>query len=436
MSKFNELPLSEALLNNLINSGYENPTAIQAEAIPVLVAGHDLLGIAQTGTGKTAAYCLPILEHLLKHPVKLSPLEPRALILAPTRELCSQINDSIETYGKDLGIKSCAIYGGVGQKTQVEALKRGADIVVATPGRLLDLLDQRHLRLSKVEKFVLDEADRMLDMGFIDDIQKIVERLPGKRQTMLFSATMPSHMLGLARKILRSPKRIEVTKVFSTAEKVDQKIIFCKGVDKYQLLKKIIKEEQTHLVLDFTRTKNSTDKVKEYLALNRIPSMSIHGDKNQTDRERALENFKQGNVKVLIATDIAARGIDIDDVSHVINFDLPLDVDSYVHRIGRTARAGKEGKAISFCEESEKEALDKIERWIQIRLPTETYKGVPESATVMGLLSREKRKITPPTPGKSQEKTAYLDHSKRQKVVKEGAAKPKHPGFKGKKKKR
>lgn len=433
MSKFNELLLHELLISNLVVQGYEKPTPIQAEAIPLILEGHDLLAMAQTGTGKTAAFCLPILHQLLADSEGRG---LRALILAPTRELAFQIQQSFEKYGKGTGIQSVAVFGGVNQKGQVEALKKGVDVLVATPGRFLDLLEQGHIRLSKIHSLVLDEADRMLDMGFIEDIELIIKNLPEARQSMLFSATMPKMVADLARMILTNPKVVEVSKNSSTVQKIDQKIIFCKKEDKFQLLRKILKQEERELVVVFTKTKNSADKVKEYLRFHRIASSVFHGDKSQEDRERALESFKSGGMRILIATDIAARGIDVQGVSHVINFELPLEAETYVHRIGRTARAGKEGVAITFCDESEKAIIERIQFLIQLELPKETYRGSPEAAGVW-LQEGAIRKVTAPTPGKSQEKTAYLDHSKRRKVLEEGAPKPKkHPGFRGKKKKR
>lgn len=435
MIKFSEMGLIDNLLKNLKQEGYATPTAIQEQAIPVLLTGRDLLGIAHTGSGKTAAFSLPILQHLAKNP-PTGAVVPRVLILVPTRELATQILKSLETYGHGLNIKSCAFFGGVKQTEQVKALKNGLDILVATPGRLLDLMEQGQIRLGKIEIFVLDEADRMLDMGFIDDIDLIIEKLPEKRQTIFFSATMPDNVAGLSYDILTNPKRIDTSPQAKTVETISQKVIYCKRDDKFQLLKKILKEEKTELVIVFTKTKNMADKVREYLIHSRIPATVFHGDKDQQDREKALHNFKVGSFKVLIATDIAARGIDVQGVSHVINFELPLEAESYVHRIGRTGRAGKDGIAISFCDENEKSILERIIRLINMQLPTEKFKGTPE-APGKWLMDGPIRKVTPPTPGKSQEKTSYLDHSKRQRVVKEGEARAAklHPGFKTKKKK-
>lgn len=380
MLKFNDLKLQEQILKNLETAGYTTPTPIQAEAIPVLLEGGDLLGIAQTGTGKTAAFTLPMLQHLSGRNFSLTPCEPRALILAPTRELASQIKESLDKYGEGLKLKYAVIFGGVGQGAQVAALRNGLDILVATPGRLLDLMNQGHVKLGKVEIFVLDEADRMLDMGFINDIRKIIPKLPTKKQTLLFSATMPQEIASLAAKILHQPKKIEVTPPSTTVEKIDQRIIHCKKADKYQLLRKIISEESTELTLVFTRTKHGANKIVDYLTHYKIPCAAIHGNKSQTAREAALENFKQGKIKVLIATDIAARGIDVQGISHVVNYDLPVEAESYVHRIGRTARAGKEGDAISFCDETERDALKRIERTIGLKLPAENFVGVPEAS--------------------------------------------------------
>jgi ATP-dependent RNA helicase RhlE len=433
MSKFTDLKLIKPLLKNLEVLGHETPTAIQFEAIPFILEGKDLLGMAQTGTGKTAAFCLPILQLLHQRSEKSG---IRSLILAPTRELASQIHLNLDKYGQDVGLKTLAQYGGVDQRPQVKALREGVDILVSTPGRLLDLMEQGHVRLNRVEIFVLDEADQMLDMGFIDDIYKIVQSLPKERQTLFFSATMPLAVVELSKKILKNPQRVEVSPNSSTVLNVEQKIIFCKREDKFQLLRKILAKEERELVVVFTKTRNSADKVKEYLRAYRLASTVIHGDKSQEDREKALINFKNGSMKILIATDIAARGIDIQGISHVINFEMPLEAENYVHRVGRTARAGKEGTAISFCDESEKNILEKVQKLIQLNLPSETYKGTPEAS---GIWSQEGpiQTVKAPTPGRSQEKSIYIDHSKRQKVAVGEKSKAKsHPGFKNKKKKK
>jgi ATP-dependent RNA helicase RhlE len=432
MQSFTELLLSPAVLHNLSREGYVTPTEIQARAIPLLLEGYDLLGIAQTGTGKTAAFSIPVIERILKSSDVRRAGEPRILILAPTRELASQILGNIETYSRELDVKSCALYGGVGQKDQVTALKSGVDIVIATPGRLLDLLEQRQLRLSKVEVLILDEADRMLDLGFEEELQDILSRLPAVRQNMLFSATMPKGITYLANRILKSPRKVEVTPESTPVEKISQRVIFCKQDHKFQLLKKLVKERDLELALVFTRTKNIADQVVEYLAQNRVPARALHGGKNQDDRERALGNFREKVIRVLVATDIASRGIDVEGVSHIINFDLPLEIESYVHRIGRTGRAGKEGIAISFCDPREAQLLEKIQDLIGKKLPSEKFEGKFEA---LNLEKAVAKKITKPTPGRSQEKTAYLDHSKRQRPLKEGEKRV-HPGFRNKKKKR
>jgi ATP-dependent RNA helicase RhlE len=380
MTKFSDLPLLETILKNVQAAGYETPTPIQAQSIPSLIEGRDLLGIAQTGTGKTAAFTLPIIQKLSGRDFSLTPSEPRSLILAPTRELASQIKDQIDKYGKDLKLKSAVIFGGVGQANQINALRGGLDILVATPGRLLDLIGQGYCKLRKVEIFVLDEADRMLDMGFIHDVKKVIALIPEKRQTMLFSATMPQEIIGISQKILKNPVKVEVTPPSSTVDRIDQKVIFTQKAHKYQLLRKVLQEEGVELTLVFTRTKHGANKIVDYLNAHQIKSAAIHGNKSQNAREQALDNFKKGAIKVLIATDIAARGIDVQGVSHVINFDLPVDAESYVHRIGRTARAGKDGDAISFCDETERDALSRIQKLIGLKLPVETFVGVPEKS--------------------------------------------------------
>ncbi|WP_408098747.1 DEAD/DEAH box helicase [Peredibacter sp. HCB2-198] len=389
MLKFKELALHEIILANLEVAGYETPTPIQAQSIPTLLEGHDLLGIAQTGTGKTAAFTLPMIQKLQGRNFSLTPCEPRSLILAPTRELASQIKEQLDKYGRNLKVKNAVIFGGVGQAAQVAALRNGLDVLIATPGRLLDLMNQGHCKLNKVEIFVLDEADRMLDMGFIHDIKKIIAKLPEQKQTMLFSATMPNEIVGIANRILKNPTRVEVTPPSTTVERINQKVIFTQKAHKYQLLRKVLVEEGVELTLVFTRTKHGANKIVDYLAHFNIQSAAIHGNKSQSARETALENFKTGKIKVLVATDIAARGIDVQGVSHVINYDLPVEAESYVHRIGRTARAGKDGDAISFCDETERDALARIQKTIGKKLPTETFVGVAEQSVKMTQTDRK-----------------------------------------------
>ena len=371
MRSFDELNLIEPILSALKDEGYTTPTPIQLEAIPHLLAGSDLLGYAQTGTGKTAAFALPILHHLANNKKPTTSRVVRALVLAPTRELAAQINDSFHTYGKNLKLSYAAIFGGVGHGRQIQQLSRGVDVLIATPGRLLDLVNQGYVRLNALEFFVLDEADQMFDMGFIHDLKKIVRLLPHNRQTLLFSATMPADISELASKILNKPVTVEVTPVASTAEKIEQKVIFIEQGNKNALLGELLKDPAITRALVFSRTKHGANRIYEKLESLKIRCEAIHGNKSQNARQKALEDFRSGHVRVLVGTDIAARGIDVDGISHVINFDLPNVPESYIHRIGRTARAGTEGVAISFCSKSERSFLRDIERLIKKRLPSE-----------------------------------------------------------------
>ena len=359
---FTDLDLGSDLLDALSECGYVIPTPIQAQAIPHLLEGRDLLGIAQTGTGKTAAFALPILDVLGEHDERPAPRRPRALVLTPTRELASQIADNFATYGKHLPLRSTVVFGGVGQHPQVRALARGVDVLVATPGRLLDLLEQGHVDFAHIEIFVLDEADRMLDMGFLRDVRRIVERLPRERQSLLFSATMPRDIANLAQTLLHAPVRVEVTPPSSTVERVDQRVCYVDKPDKRFLLAEILGDADIERALVFTRTKHGADRVARQLARTGTSSVALHGNKSQGARERALAGFRSGKVRVLVATDIAARGLDVPSITHVINFDLPNEPESYVHRIGRTARAGRAGVAISFCDPSERAYLAAIKR--------------------------------------------------------------------------
>jgi len=365
---FSSLGLAEPILRALAAENYVVPTPIQAEAIPYLLAGRDLLGIAQTGTGKTAAFALPILQQLAANPQPPRRNEPRALILTPTRELAIQIDDSVRAYGRHLGLRSAVIFGGVNQHRQVEALRRGLDIVVATPGRLLDLMEQNHIRLDRASVLVLDEADRMLDLGFIHPIRKIVARLPKDRQSLLFSATMPREIEQLAQFILRDPARVEVTPQATTVERIEQRVLFVATADKRDALANLLKDPAIVRALVFTRTKHGADRVAHHLDRAGVRSGAIHGNKSQNARQRALADFRDGHIRVLVATDIAARGIDIDGITHVVNFELPNVPESYVHRIGRTARAGAEGVAISLCDPSERVFLRDIEKLTRQRL--------------------------------------------------------------------
>jgi ATP-dependent RNA helicase RhlE len=369
ISLFSELPLRPELLQALADQGYTTPTPIQAQAIPPLLTGRDLLGIAPTGTGKTAAFTLPILQRLAEAPAKLRPGEPRALILTPTRELAIQIAESVQNYGAHLKLRHTVIFGGVGQGRQVEALQRGVDILVATPGRLLDLMNQRHVRFDQIQVFVLDEADRMLDMGFINDVRKVVATLPRGRQTLLFSATMPREIADLAAKLLNNPLRVEVTPQSTTVQRIAQHVIHVPAAQKRHVMVDLLADPAMSRVIAFTRTKHGANKVTDHLAAANIPSAAIHGNKSQGARQAALEAFRAGKLRVLVATDIAARGIDIDGVSHVVNVDLPNVPESYVHRIGRTARAGKDGAAISLCDIEERAFLRDIEKLTGQRIP-------------------------------------------------------------------
>ncbi len=374
---FNELNLIPPILAALKTQGYEQPTPIQQQAITPALLGRDLLGCAQTGTGKTAAFALPILQRLNQAGAPKQKRRARALILTPTRELALQIHESFVAYGKGLPLKSIVIFGGVSQLSQTEQLLRGADILVATPGRLLDLINQGYIDLTGLETFVLDEADRMLDMGFINDVKKIVARLPEQRQTMLFSATMPDEIAQLANSMLTDPIQVKVAPPATTVELIEQSVYLTDKVKKRDLLIWILKNHSIYSALVFTRTKHSADRVAKALNGAKISAMSIHGDKSQGARQLALSNFKSGRVQVLVATDIAARGIDIDQLSHVINFDLPNEPDTYVHRIGRTGRAGADGIALSFCDFDELEYLKDIEKLIRKKIRVEQENPYP-----------------------------------------------------------
>ena len=369
MVNFVGLELAQPILRAIEDEGYTTPTPIQEKSIPPLLEGRDLLGIAQTGTGKTAAFALPLLQRLARNQTKAAPRCPRALILAPTRELASQIADSLRIYGRHLRLRSGVVFGGTSARPQIKVLARGVDILVTTPGRLLDLMNRRHLSLDAVEVFVLDEADRMLDMGFIHDVKKIAAAVPKRRQTALFSATMPKSVQGLAAGLLIEPVLVEAAPTATTVEKVDQRIFFVPKDRKRALLSTLLKNKDIERVLIFTRTKHGADRVAKHLNRSGIQSDEIHGNKAQNARERALGAFRSGNIRALVATDIAARGIDVDGVSHVINFDLPADPESYVHRIGRTARAGASGVAISFCDHGERAYLSDIEKTIRQSVP-------------------------------------------------------------------
>ena len=364
MKSFAELPLIEPLQRAVREEGYTVPTPIQAQSIIPLLEGKDLLGCAQTGTGKTAAFTLPLLQKLTKQSIHTMRNAPRALIIAPTRELAAQIRESIRTYGKYLHVTSTVIFGGVGQQNQVNAINRGVDILVATPGRLLDLIGQGHIRLNQVEFFVLDEADRMLDMGFIHDIRKIILKLPAKRQSIFLSATLEPKVIALAKTLVHDPVHVSVTPETPTVEKIVQSVYFVDGHKKDMLLVKLLSDSAFKRVIVFTQMKHIANKVAAMLTRAGVRAEATHGNKSQTARIAALEAFRRGKVHVLVATDIAARGIDVDGITHVINYELPNEAETYIHRIGRTARAGAEGHAISFCSASERGILHAIERLI------------------------------------------------------------------------
>ncbi len=397
--KFDSLQLIDPLLQAVTAKGYEIPTPIQAQAIPLVLAGKDVLACAQTGTGKTAAFALPILQRLVqgKQPAQgRSGRDVRVLVLTPTRELASQIGQSFSDYGKALPLRNTVVFGGIKQHAQVRALRQGIDILIATPGRLLDLMQQRLVHFRGLEILVLDEADRMLDMGFIHDVRKIIGTLPKARQTLFFSATMPAEIRGLSQQILSRPVRIEVTPVASTAEKVSQAIYLVSKKQKTSLLIHLLEKLEVERALVFTRTKRDANRVADSLNRSKIKAEAIHGNKSQSARESALASIKRGTCRVLVATDIAARGIDIDQVTHVFNHDIPNIPESYVHRIGRTARAGASGIALSFCSTEERDYLRDIERLIRQKIPVnETPEGLPMEAPKWNRAAHAKPQAAP-----------------------------------------
>ena len=385
LTDFTKLGLSPSLLKAVAAEGYQTPTPIQTRAIPELLAGRDLLGIAQTGTGKTAAFALPILQLLATSPGKRQPRACRSLILTPTRELASQIADSFRNYGRFERLRTAVAFGGVSIGKQIHALAQGVDVLVATPGRLIDLCERRAVSLAAVEIFVLDEVDQMLDLGFIHPIRKITAMLPARRQNLFFSATMPKEIASLAANLLRDPVRVETTPSATTVERVEQHVIHVDKASKLALLNDLLARGDIGRALIFTRTKHGADKVARGLIAAGFRSSAIHGNKSQSQRERALAEFKAGKIATLVATDIAARGIDVDAISHVVNYDLPHVPESYVHRIGRTARAGAAGVAIAFCDHEERGLLRDIERTIRQSVPVMQHRlsrdaGAPRTA--------------------------------------------------------
>ncbi|MBT5613646.1 MAG: DEAD/DEAH box helicase [Euryarchaeota archaeon] len=368
MSNFESLGLSKKLLRAISDEGYDTPTPVQAQCIPLLLDGKDVLGVAQTGTGKTAAFALPVLQKILEKNIHHK-RQIRALILSPTRELAAQIDERFSVYSKYIDMRHKVIFGGVSQKSQVQSLRKGIDVLVATPGRLLDLMQQGHIHLNNVEFFVLDEADRMLDMGFIRDIKKILKILPKKRQNLLFSATMPTSIANLANSFLNNAQMVDLSPKEITVDRIEQSILFVRKEDKRKLIVNMIKENNVKKGIVFTRTKHGANRLVKQLDKAGIEALAIHGNKSQGARTKALEKFKLGNVPLLVATDIASRGIDVEGVTHVFNFDLPNEPESYVHRIGRTARAGKSGIAFAFCDDSESGYLVGIQNLIGKKIP-------------------------------------------------------------------
>jgi ATP-dependent RNA helicase RhlE len=377
---FDSLGLISPFLDNLVREGYTQPTPIQTSAIPPVLEGRDILGIAQTGTGKTAAFALPLLQRLKEQKQRPEPKTCHVLVVAPTRELAAQISESFTVYGRDSGVRQAVVFGGVGINPQIAALSRGVDVLIATPGRLIDLINQGHLTLSRVASVVLDEADRMLDMGFLPDIKRIIAKLPAQRQTLLFSATMPKEITAFAESILRNPVRVSIAPNKPTAERIEQKLYFVAKDDKRKLLTSILKDTNPFRTIIFTRTKHGANRLVKMLDADGIGAEAIHANKSQNARTRAMAAFKKGDIGVLVATDLASRGIDVDGIDLVVNFDLPNEPETYVHRIGRTARAGAEGKAVSFCDHEEKKLLKDIERFTGLAIPVELKHPFPLKA--------------------------------------------------------
>lgn len=413
---FENLNLIEPILKALKTEGYTHPTPIQERSIPLILERKDLIGCAQTGTGKTASFAIPILQMLQAERGEFPPRRRaiKALILTPTRELAIQIEESFEAYGKFLDLRHLVVFGGVSQKAQTDALKRGVDILVATPGRLLDLMEQQFISLKHIQIFVLDEADRMLDMGFVHDVKKVIKKLPQKRQSLFFSATMPTEIVSLADTILVNPSKVEVTPPSSTADTIEQSVYFVDKKDKRSLLIHLLQDKTIKSALVFSRTKHGANKIAESLNKKGIYAEAIHGNKSQNARQQALKNFKNKKTRVLVATDIAARGIDVDDLSHVINFDLPNVPETYVHRIGRTGRAGANGIAISFCDQEEKEFLKDIHKLIAKQVPVMEDHPFPMSGEAAPVIEKPKsRSSAKAAPKNTRGRKYYGSRSKR-----------------------
>jgi len=421
---FDKLDLIEPILNALKHEGYTTPTPIQEISIPIILKGRDLLGCAQTGTGKTAAFAIPILQLLEKEMARnKSHRKIKALIVTPTRELAIQIDESFANYGRFLNLRHTVVFGGVNQNPQVNALKAGVDILIATPGRLLDLQNQGHVKLNELSIFVLDEADRMLDMGFIHDVKKLIKLIPSKRQSLFFSATMPDSIRSLAATILTRPEEIEVTPVSSTAETIQQEMYFVETKSKKDLLIHLLQDKRIATALVFTRTKHGADKIMRILVKANIKAEAIHGNNSRNARQNALRNFKERTTRVLVATDIAARGIDIDDLNLVINYEIPNIPETYVHRIGRTGRAGLDGKAISFCDEDEVEYLRDIQKLISIQIPVIKEQPFHENYEFINPKSKIKAKVA----GKGKGSGIDPGRGKRRTATDRNVSKPQPP---------
>lgn len=410
---FNELKLIPSILKSLSEEGYKEPTSIQAKSIPFILNREDVLGTAQTGTGKTAAFAIPILQLLTEDERAPGKAKIKALIVTPTRELAIQISESFSTYGKYTDIKNVVIFGGVPQGKQVQALKKGVDILVATPGRLLDLIGQGFISLQDVKYFVLDEADRMLDMGFIHDIKKILQELPKKRQSLFFSATMPNNIVKLSQEILNNPKKVSVDPVSSTADTIQQYLYMTNKSDKGELLLHLLENPSLDQVLLFSRTKHGADRIVKRLKKKNIECAAIHGDKSQNQRQRALQNFKEGSIRLLVATDIAARGIDIDKLRYVINYDIPNEAETYVHRIGRCGRAGEDGVSFSICEPEENAYIRDIEKLIKQKIRIVNDNPFPQTDKPMN--KEEKKAFEKEKQRKKQEFFANRNKNKNKK---------------------
>lgn len=409
--QFEDLKIIEPILKALKEEKYSNPTSIQEKAIPYLLDRKDVLGSAQTGTGKTAAFAIPILQHLyLDRQQQNTPRKINALIITPTRELAIQIGESFTTYGRYTGLKNTVIFGGVKQGQQASAIRNGVDVLVATPGRLLDLMDQGIVKLNNIEYFVLDEADNMLDMGFIHDIKKVIAKLPSKRQSLFFSATMPDNIVGLSRTILKNPVKVDVSPISSTADTIQQYLYYTNKSTKKDLLNFILEDKNIDQVLLFSRTKHGADRITRNLKKEKIKAAAIHGDKAQNARQKALQQFKDGQIRVLVATDIAARGIDIDKLKYVVNYDMPNVAETYVHRIGRGGRAGDEGVSISICEPEENSYIRDIEKLIDQKI--EVIKDNPFPQTDKPMNSKERQEFEKEKNRRKQEFFAARNKSK------------------------